>query len=43
MRQQITQAQDAIATITGYTPRLFRSPGGAWSAALSTQTAEAGR
>jgi peptidoglycan-N-acetylglucosamine deacetylase len=42
MRQQISQAQDAIATITGYTPRLFRSPGGAWSPALSTQTAEAG-
>ncbi len=42
MRQEIHRAQDKIYSTTGYQPTLFRSPGGAWSAALYQQAAEAG-
>ena len=38
MSRQIVDAQDAIVTASGFTPRLFRSPGGSWSQAMMTLT-----
>jgi peptidoglycan/xylan/chitin deacetylase (PgdA/CDA1 family) len=42
MHKEIARAQDKIYTTTGYTPTLFRSPGGGWSPPLLAQTALAG-
>jgi peptidoglycan/xylan/chitin deacetylase (PgdA/CDA1 family) len=42
MWQEIHRAQNKIVDATGYTPTLFRSPGGNWSPALFTQAAAAG-
>jgi peptidoglycan/xylan/chitin deacetylase (PgdA/CDA1 family) len=42
MKAEIDKAQDKIHSTTGYTPRLFRSPGGGWSPALGVQTAASG-
>jgi peptidoglycan/xylan/chitin deacetylase (PgdA/CDA1 family) len=42
MNKEIGWAQDKIHTATGFTPRLFRSPGGNWSPELFAKTAQAG-
>ncbi|MBO0867998.1 MAG: polysaccharide deacetylase family protein [Micromonosporaceae bacterium] len=42
IHKEIGWAQDKIFTTTGYLPRLFRSPGGAWSTPVYTQTASMG-
>jgi peptidoglycan/xylan/chitin deacetylase (PgdA/CDA1 family) len=42
MGTEIGWAQDKIHSATGFTPRLFRSPGGAWSPELFAKTAQAG-
>jgi peptidoglycan/xylan/chitin deacetylase (PgdA/CDA1 family) len=42
MGTEIGWAQDKIHSATGFTPRLFRSPGGGWSPALLAKTAQAG-
>jgi peptidoglycan-N-acetylglucosamine deacetylase len=39
---QIVRAQEKIYDTTGRTPRLFRSPGGAWSATVLREAAAAG-
>ena len=36
---EIEKAQEKIHSATGYEPKLFRSPGGGWSSALSAQAA----
>jgi peptidoglycan/xylan/chitin deacetylase (PgdA/CDA1 family) len=41
VRKQIDRAQDEIADTTGRTPRLFRAPGGAWSATVFEEAAKA--
>jgi peptidoglycan/xylan/chitin deacetylase (PgdA/CDA1 family) len=40
MREEISRAQDKIYSTTGYSPVLFRSPGGDWSPTLFGQTAQ---
>jgi peptidoglycan-N-acetylglucosamine deacetylase len=42
MHTEIERAQDKIYSATGHTPKLFRSPGGSWSAPLMKQIAQAG-
>jgi peptidoglycan/xylan/chitin deacetylase (PgdA/CDA1 family) len=42
VRDEIDKAQDKIYSATGYQPKLFRPPGGAWSAPMMAQTAQAG-
>lgn len=42
MREELDRTQEKIHSATGYTPHLFRSPGGAWSPDLLAQTAQAG-
>jgi peptidoglycan/xylan/chitin deacetylase (PgdA/CDA1 family) len=42
MHREIEKAQDKIYSTTSQAPRLFRSPGGAWSPALFAQAAAAG-
>jgi peptidoglycan/xylan/chitin deacetylase (PgdA/CDA1 family) len=42
MNTEIGWAQDKIHSATGFTPRLFRSPGGGWSPELFAKTAQAG-
>jgi peptidoglycan/xylan/chitin deacetylase (PgdA/CDA1 family) len=42
MHREIEWAQDKIYSTTGYAPRLFRSPGGAWSSALFARASLAG-
>jgi peptidoglycan-N-acetylglucosamine deacetylase len=41
IHKEIGWAQDKIYSVTGYLPRLFRSPGGSWSAGVFAQTASA--
>jgi peptidoglycan/xylan/chitin deacetylase (PgdA/CDA1 family) len=41
VHREIERAQAKIHDTTGYAPRLFRSPGGAWSPALFTEAARA--
>ncbi|WP_030437518.1 polysaccharide deacetylase family protein [Actinoplanes subtropicus] len=38
--QEILRAQDKIYSTTGHTPKLFRSPGGAWSPSLARTVAD---
>jgi peptidoglycan/xylan/chitin deacetylase (PgdA/CDA1 family) len=42
MRVEIGHAQEKIHDTTGFTPKLFRSPGGSWSPPLFAQAARAG-
>jgi peptidoglycan/xylan/chitin deacetylase (PgdA/CDA1 family) len=42
VRTEIERAQLKIQHTTGYTPKLFRSPGGAWSPTVLQETAAAG-
>ncbi|WP_064741899.1 polysaccharide deacetylase family protein [Hamadaea tsunoensis] len=42
IRKEIERAQDKIYSATAYAPRLFRSPGGSWSAAMMKQVAQSG-
>lgn len=42
VRREIGRAQEKIHDTTGYTPRFFRSPGGAWSPMVLQQAAAAG-
>ena len=42
IRQQIVDAQSAISDAAGQEPRLFRAPGGDWTAAVLDLTAEVG-
>jgi peptidoglycan/xylan/chitin deacetylase (PgdA/CDA1 family) len=42
IRQQIVDAQSAISDAAGQEPRLFRAPGGDWTAAVLDLTAELG-
>jgi peptidoglycan/xylan/chitin deacetylase (PgdA/CDA1 family) len=42
VRREIVNAQSAIAEAAGVAPRLFRSPGGSWSAGVLAATAAAG-
>jgi peptidoglycan/xylan/chitin deacetylase (PgdA/CDA1 family) len=42
IRQQIVDAQSAISDAAGQAPRLFRAPGGDWTAAVLDLTAEVG-
>ena len=42
IRQQIVDAQSAISDAAGQAPRLFRAPGGDWTAAVLDLTAELG-
>jgi peptidoglycan/xylan/chitin deacetylase (PgdA/CDA1 family) len=42
VRHEITKAQRKIQTTTGYAPKLFRSPGGAWSPTVMQEAARAG-
>jgi peptidoglycan/xylan/chitin deacetylase (PgdA/CDA1 family) len=42
MHGELEKAQDKIYSTTGYTPKLFRAPGGGWSPALFGQSAAAG-
>jgi peptidoglycan/xylan/chitin deacetylase (PgdA/CDA1 family) len=42
IRQQIVDAQAAIADAAGSPPRLFRAPGGDWTPAVLDLTAELG-
>src|SRR4051812_9369484 len=42
MRDELHRTQDGIYSATGYTPHLFRSPGGTWSANLLGEAARAG-
>jgi peptidoglycan/xylan/chitin deacetylase (PgdA/CDA1 family) len=41
VQKEIERAQEKIHDTTGYTPKLFRSPGGAWSPALFQEAAKA--
>jgi peptidoglycan/xylan/chitin deacetylase (PgdA/CDA1 family) len=42
VRHEIAKAQRKIQTTTGYAPKLFRSPGGAWSPTVMQEAARAG-
>jgi peptidoglycan/xylan/chitin deacetylase (PgdA/CDA1 family) len=42
IHRELSHAQDKIYSTTSQVPKLFRSPGGAWSPTLLTHTAEAG-
>ena len=42
VRKEIARAQNKIYDTTGYVPKLFRSPGGAWSPAVMQEAAHAG-
>jgi len=42
VHKEIARAQDKIYDTTGYAPKLFRSPGGAWSPAVMVEAAHAG-
>jgi peptidoglycan/xylan/chitin deacetylase (PgdA/CDA1 family) len=42
VRKEIAKAQAKIQDTTGYAPRLFRSPGGAWSPTVMNEAAHAG-
>ena len=42
VHKEIAKAQDKIYDTTGYAPKLFRSPGGAWSPAVMQEAAHAG-
>lgn len=42
VRKEIKRAQEKIHDTTGYTPTLFRSPGGAWSPTVLKESANAG-
>jgi peptidoglycan/xylan/chitin deacetylase (PgdA/CDA1 family) len=42
VRKEIAKAQAKIHGTTGYAPKLFRSPGGAWSPTVMTEAARAG-
>jgi peptidoglycan/xylan/chitin deacetylase (PgdA/CDA1 family) len=42
IHKEINDAQAAIVDASGYTPHLFRSPGGAWSPAVFKKAAEMG-
>jgi peptidoglycan-N-acetylglucosamine deacetylase len=42
IRHEITKAQEKIRDTTGYPPKLFRSPGGAWSPSVLHEAAHAG-
>ncbi len=41
VRQEIDRAQEKIYDTTGYVPKLFRSPGGAWSSTVMAEAANA--
>jgi peptidoglycan/xylan/chitin deacetylase (PgdA/CDA1 family) len=42
VRKEIARAQEKIHDTTGYTPKLFRSPGGDWSPTVMREAAHAG-
>jgi peptidoglycan/xylan/chitin deacetylase (PgdA/CDA1 family) len=42
VRKEIYRAQEKIHDTTGLTPKLFRSPGGAWSPTVFQETAKSG-
>ncbi|MET0492244.1 MAG: polysaccharide deacetylase family protein [Actinoplanes sp.] len=42
VRKEIKRAQEKIHDTTGYAPKLFRSPGGAWSPTVLKEAANAG-
>ena len=42
VRKEIAKAQEKIYDTTGYVPKLFRSPGGAWSPTVMKEAAHAG-
>ena len=42
VRKEIARAQEKIHDTTGYTPKLFRSPGGDWSPTVLQEAAHAG-
>ena len=42
VRKEIARAQRKIQDTTGYAPKLFRSPGGDWSATVLAESARAG-
>ena len=42
VRKEIARAQEKIHDTTGYVPKLFRSPGGAWSPTVMKEAAHAG-
>jgi peptidoglycan/xylan/chitin deacetylase (PgdA/CDA1 family) len=42
VRKEIARAQEKINDTTGYAPKLFRSPGGAWSVTVLQEAARAG-
>ena len=42
VRKEIARAQEKIHDTTGYTPKLFRSPGGDWSPTVLRESAHAG-
>ena len=42
VKKEIAKAQDKIYDTTGYAPKLFRSPGGAWSPTVMQEAAHAG-
>ena len=42
VRKEIARAQEKIHDTTGYTPKLFRSPGGDWSSTVLRESAHAG-
>lgn len=42
VREEVVEAHDRIADVTGVVPQFFRSPGGAWSKAVLEVTAEHG-
>ncbi|AGZ42987.1 polysaccharide deacetylase family protein [Actinoplanes friuliensis] len=42
IRKEIHRAQEKIHDTTGYTPKIFRSPGGDWSPAVLQESAHAG-
>jgi peptidoglycan/xylan/chitin deacetylase (PgdA/CDA1 family) len=42
VRKELARAQEKIYDTTGYAPKLFRSPGGAWSPTVLREAAQAG-
>jgi peptidoglycan-N-acetylglucosamine deacetylase len=42
VRKEIYKAQEKIHDTTGYTPKLFRSPGGSWSTTILHESAKSG-
>jgi peptidoglycan/xylan/chitin deacetylase (PgdA/CDA1 family) len=42
IRQELARTQDAVRRAAGVTPRLFRAPGGSWSAALQREARRQG-